>query len=282
MHLTQRVRVTLLVPAVREIRRQLASGIGKRTQLEANAKAVQADSAQLRSKLTFRNMIPSFILFVTMMAIYWWISGVFDGEVVALLPFETISFFRGVTHRGIAGENFYQCSVVSAPAGGLCTGAAAALGQACAAHGLRRASAPFAMPARLGGLVRRADDRGSITAIAASPVARLCARFLGRLEFLRCRRWGSALPSPRRLATRRPEGRSLAALECSICLPSSSRSRTRKCLSASRPAAAELSRDSRAVANPDFHSNLCHAPTTALLVPHTSQANPSSPFNGQW
>jgi Na+/glutamate symporter len=97
-----------------ETRRKLVAGTGKKERLEENAKTIIADSAKLRSQLTFKNMLPQFILYLTMMAIYWWISSVFDGQVVAILPFEPMSFFRGVTHRGIEGDNFYHCAVVSA------------------------------------------------------------------------------------------------------------------------------------------------------------------------
>lgn len=88
-------------------------GTGRKDSLEENAKTIITESGKLRSQLTFRNMLPQFILYLSMMAIYWWISSVYDGEVVALLPFEPFGFFRGVTHRGVEGDNYYHCAVVS-------------------------------------------------------------------------------------------------------------------------------------------------------------------------
>ena len=38
--------------------------------------------------------------------------GSFDGRVVARLPFEPISFVRGLSHRNLAGEDFRECSFI--------------------------------------------------------------------------------------------------------------------------------------------------------------------------
>jgi hypothetical protein len=96
---------------VAEFRSKIASGEGKRSRHEENAKAVMADVGKLRSSLTMKNFLPQFILFGVMISIYWWVSSVYDNQVVALLPFEPISFFRGILHRGAPGENYYHCSV---------------------------------------------------------------------------------------------------------------------------------------------------------------------------
>jgi len=36
----------------------------------------------------------------------------FGGHVVATLPFEPVSFIRSLAHRGIEGENYYECSFI--------------------------------------------------------------------------------------------------------------------------------------------------------------------------
>lgn len=34
----------------------------------------------------------------------------FGGQVVAKLPFEPVSFIRGISHRGLPGEDWTDCS----------------------------------------------------------------------------------------------------------------------------------------------------------------------------
>lgn len=40
------------------------------------------------------------------------LSIIFQGVVVAKLPFEPISFMRGITHRNIVGNDFTDCSMI--------------------------------------------------------------------------------------------------------------------------------------------------------------------------
>lgn len=47
---------------------------------------------------------------VLLMSVMTWMNGLFEGAVVATLPFEPFSFFRGITHRGLEGTNWYECS----------------------------------------------------------------------------------------------------------------------------------------------------------------------------
>ena len=38
------------------------------------------------------------------------IGSYFQGQVVAMLPFEPFSLIRGITHRNIAGENYHEAA----------------------------------------------------------------------------------------------------------------------------------------------------------------------------
>ena len=40
------------------------------------------------------------------------LSNAYQGVVVAKLPFEPISIFRGVTHRNIIGNDYTDCSMI--------------------------------------------------------------------------------------------------------------------------------------------------------------------------
>ena len=43
-----------------------------------------------------------------MIAVINLIGTYFSGQVVAMLPFEPFSLLQGITHRNIAGTNFYE------------------------------------------------------------------------------------------------------------------------------------------------------------------------------
>eukprot|EP00055_Hartaetosiga_balthica_P002662 m.4773 g.4773 ORF g.4773 m.4773 type:complete len:192 (-) comp2287_c0_seq1:1039-1614(-) len=49
------------------------------------------------------------ITFVLLMSVF---HSIFDGIPVARLPFEPISFVRGLSHRSLDGEDYYECSFV--------------------------------------------------------------------------------------------------------------------------------------------------------------------------
>lgn len=87
-------------------------------------------------QLTGSGVTTQIVTYVTMIAVYWWISSVcvtlllvgrgirvqlsphwecpnrYDGQVMVLLPFEPMSFFQGISHRNLGGDNFYEASVV--------------------------------------------------------------------------------------------------------------------------------------------------------------------------
>jgi calcium load-activated calcium channel len=45
-----------------------------------------------------------------MASTYGLLASIFDGIAVAVLPFEPISFVRTLSHRNLAGQDFYDCS----------------------------------------------------------------------------------------------------------------------------------------------------------------------------
>lgn len=48
---------------------------------------------------------------VTMMSIMGVLNSYFSGVVVAKLPFEPFSLIRGMTHRGLRGDDYTDCSM---------------------------------------------------------------------------------------------------------------------------------------------------------------------------
>lgn len=46
------------------------------------------------------------------MALLSMFNSIFDGRVVAKLPFEPISIFRGLSHRSLSGDDYTDCSFI--------------------------------------------------------------------------------------------------------------------------------------------------------------------------
>ncbi len=57
-------------------------------------------------------MKSSLLLSVLMIVIFTYLNRAFDGVVAAKLPFEPISLIQGISHRGIEGEDYYECNVM--------------------------------------------------------------------------------------------------------------------------------------------------------------------------
>ncbi|KJE93533.1 transmembrane and coiled-coil domain-containing protein 1 [Capsaspora owczarzaki ATCC 30864] len=57
-------------------------------------------------------MRSSFALMFVFIGLMWLWNRVFDQTVMAKLPFEPISFIQGLTHRGLEGTDFTDCSFV--------------------------------------------------------------------------------------------------------------------------------------------------------------------------
>jgi calcium load-activated calcium channel len=77
----------------------------KNVQMEDRLKALQSEMTTLKFKSTI--MIGLFLI-VTMSSL----SNYFDGIPVARLPFEPISLIRSMTHRGLGGEDYTECSYI--------------------------------------------------------------------------------------------------------------------------------------------------------------------------
>lgn len=80
---------------------------------KSKAKKVALLEEQLRVRnqelmmVKFKSM---FFLSATMIIIYNLLSGMYEGRVVAKLPFTPFPFIRGITHRGLPGTDWTDCS----------------------------------------------------------------------------------------------------------------------------------------------------------------------------
>ena len=49
---------------------------------------------------------------VMLMLTFWSLKSKYEGIVLARLPFEPFSIVRGLSHRGLEGEDFRECGVI--------------------------------------------------------------------------------------------------------------------------------------------------------------------------
>jgi len=60
--------------------------------------------------MTFSSFKSHAVVGILMIAVINVIGTYFSGHIVARLPFEPFSLLRGITHRNIPGENFYEAA----------------------------------------------------------------------------------------------------------------------------------------------------------------------------
>ena len=60
--------------------------------------------------MTFSSFKSHIIVGLLMIVVINLIGTYFNGQVVAILPFEPFSLMRGITHRNIVGENYYEAA----------------------------------------------------------------------------------------------------------------------------------------------------------------------------
>ncbi|KAJ2726224.1 hypothetical protein GGI07_000701 [Coemansia sp. Benny D115] len=81
----------------------VATGNGKNKQRRIESLNAQLSTARNKaSSLQMRNMIV--VAVVQLLSVYW-VGSVYDGRVVARLPFEPLSFFKSLTHRGLPEDS---------------------------------------------------------------------------------------------------------------------------------------------------------------------------------
>ena len=71
------------------------------------SKAKIKDYNQKMFGIKFKSTLMSVLTTVAVFAV---LSSAFEGEVILKLPFEPFALIRGMSHRGIENDNFYDCS----------------------------------------------------------------------------------------------------------------------------------------------------------------------------
>lgn len=73
--------------------------------MEERLKQLQTEMTSMKFKST---LLIGLFLIVTMSSL----SNYFDGIPIARLPFEPISLFQNITHRGLPGDDYTECSYI--------------------------------------------------------------------------------------------------------------------------------------------------------------------------
>eukprot|EP01138_Halocafeteria_seosinensis_P016412 gb/GECG01016743.1/.p1 GENE.gb/GECG01016743.1/~~gb/GECG01016743.1/.p1 ORF type:complete len:187 (+),score=18.50 gb/GECG01016743.1/:1-561(+) len=90
--------------------KQKIPSAGKKKNHERRIEQLEKDSASFGQQLTRQMMKIQIITPVLFIASYRLMSNYLYGVPVARLPFQPISFIQGLSHRGLEGEDYYECS----------------------------------------------------------------------------------------------------------------------------------------------------------------------------
>lgn len=66
----------------------------------------------MNSELTFKKLKSTFVVAVFMILMMITLNKYFSGIVIAKLPFIPFRLISGLTHRGIEGEDYTECSFI--------------------------------------------------------------------------------------------------------------------------------------------------------------------------
>jgi len=72
---------------------------------------IEADLRKEMKELKALEVKANFSNGAVMIALFWVMNKMFKGVVVGRLPFQPITFIQRMTHRGLDGEDFFDCSM---------------------------------------------------------------------------------------------------------------------------------------------------------------------------
>jgi calcium load-activated calcium channel len=87
-----------------------AASLNQREKIKKSIKKSKAKIKDYNQKMFGIKFKSTLVMILTTVAVFAVLSSTYEGEVLLKLPFEPISFIRGMSHRGIDNDNFYDCS----------------------------------------------------------------------------------------------------------------------------------------------------------------------------
>ncbi|OQR77276.1 transmembrane and coiled-coil domain-containing protein 1-like [Tropilaelaps mercedesae] len=99
----------------KKIEKKKETGAGVSDSDKAQKKRLEREEERLRVNnrdLSLVKMKSMFAIGIAFTALLSCFNSIFDGRVVAKLPFIPLSWFQGLSHRNLAGDDFTDCSFI--------------------------------------------------------------------------------------------------------------------------------------------------------------------------
>eukprot|EP00297_Palpitomonas_bilix_P017051 CAMPEP_0113866890 /NCGR_PEP_ID=MMETSP0780_2-20120614/120_1 /TAXON_ID=652834 /ORGANISM="Palpitomonas bilix" /LENGTH=182 /DNA_ID=CAMNT_0000851783 /DNA_START=60 /DNA_END=608 /DNA_ORIENTATION=+ /assembly_acc=CAM_ASM_000599 len=84
-------------------------GVKDRTKLKKK-ETLEENQKEWSKAMQGMQMYSNIIIAIVMITMFSYLSSSYEARVVARLPFEPLGMFRGITHRGLPGEDYTECS----------------------------------------------------------------------------------------------------------------------------------------------------------------------------
>lgn len=103
----------MLLKNISNLKKKISKHEDDNIQKQNKKKNQMEDRLQLmNSELSMKKFKSSIIVGVLMLITVSYFSKKYSGQIVAKLPFYPIALIRGLTHRGIDGTDYYECSFI--------------------------------------------------------------------------------------------------------------------------------------------------------------------------
>lgn len=96
----------------RKVEAKREEGAGDSKAAKKKAKTMEDRLKQLQTEMTSMKFKSTILIGLFLIVTMSSLSNFFAGIPVARLPFEPISLVRGMTHRGLAGDDYTECSYI--------------------------------------------------------------------------------------------------------------------------------------------------------------------------
>ncbi|KAJ2161677.1 Calcium load-activated calcium channel [Coemansia sp. RSA 552] len=100
----QRLKAKVIQSEIKLEQEKQATSSGKGKQRQRRIESIEAQLSAARSKAGSMQMRNMLVVGLVQVAAIYLVNARFSGRVVGVLPFEPVSMFRGLTHRGLAED----------------------------------------------------------------------------------------------------------------------------------------------------------------------------------
>ena len=109
--LSARVEEKKKEQAAASVGKAAVAGAESKDKLSKKVAALEAELASRNRELSMSKMQSTFVVGLSMLAVFGLLNNLFEGVAVAKLPFEPFGLLRSMSHRGLGGSDFTDASV---------------------------------------------------------------------------------------------------------------------------------------------------------------------------